>query len=54
MEANLIKIPEIKSVLIEDFGIIKKANIKFSPGRKMKKKSNQKIQINELERIRKN
>ena len=31
MKTNLIKIPEIERVIIEDFGIIKKADIKFSP-----------------------
>ena len=32
MKTNLIKIPEIEKVLIEDFGVIKKADIKFSSG----------------------
>ena len=32
METNIIKIPEVERVFIEDFGVIEKADINFSPG----------------------
>lgn len=32
MENKIIKIPHIERIIIEDYGVIKKADIKFSPG----------------------